>query len=287
MAIIDVEDFDNGLNSIHDGPGMNVPLLVKPYNMVFLHIPKNAGTTIRQWHYENFAAEALDYLKPNGPTRARYLRKAYHGGYHQVHGEENQSEGLINDSTHYWGVVRNPWDRMVSLWNFHGSIFRPWFRAQREADRAYMEQWPEGHPFREQLKRKIAKRNHHFKSKDELYDTFENFINISYEEDFLANEGAQIRNPKGRQWFYYHTNQRIWFQGIPQNRVSILRFENLTEDFDTLIRPRLGMKTGRLGKLNSTKRPSDYRDLYTSDTLIERVGEMFEADCAQFGYTFE
>ena len=68
------------------------------HRLIFTHIPKNAGTSISQWLMEHVpdAQEMPHTLKHDTP--------------HHVH---------RHDDYDYFAVVRNPYDRLLSQYNFH------------------------------------------------------------------------------------------------------------------------------------------------------------------------
>ena len=68
------------------------------HRLIFTHIPKNAGTSIRQWFLDNVpdAGEMPNTLKHDTP--------------HHVHRHGDYT---------YFAVVRNPYDRLLSQYHFH------------------------------------------------------------------------------------------------------------------------------------------------------------------------
>lgn len=77
------------------------------HKITFIHNPKTAGTSISQWLDENFIT----------------LQGRKHGHIKEV-------EEYFPDTEFTFGVVRNPWSRLVSWYKFagHGSgSFESWF----------------------------------------------------------------------------------------------------------------------------------------------------------------
>lgn len=77
------------------------------HNITFIHNPKTAGTSISQWLDENFVT--------------KIGRK--HGNYAEM-------QTYFPETNYNFGVVRNPWSRLVSWYKFagHGSgNFERWF----------------------------------------------------------------------------------------------------------------------------------------------------------------
>jgi len=72
--------------------------LVENNNLIFIHIPKNGGSSITSWLRTN-----LNGIKG----------KVTHGGMQHIKKDFNQLK-----SYHTFAVVRNPWDRIVSAYEF-------------------------------------------------------------------------------------------------------------------------------------------------------------------------
>lgn len=71
---------------------------VEDLNITFFHLPKNAGTSIANWLSDNV----------NGEEYMDDLR----------HGSPESLKPLFDDFGWSFCCVRNPWDRMVSWYNF-------------------------------------------------------------------------------------------------------------------------------------------------------------------------
>lgn len=65
--------------------------------LVFIHIPKNGGTSVTRWLRHHLDARKGDFM---------------HGGMQHIEPE------YYNAKT--FAITRNPWDRMVSLYHFDG-----------------------------------------------------------------------------------------------------------------------------------------------------------------------
>jgi hypothetical protein len=70
------------------------------HKLIFTHIPKNAGTSIRAW-FQRWVPDA---------ESEQGIRK--HQTPHHVHAQHHNSYD-------YFAVVRNPYDRLLSQYNFH------------------------------------------------------------------------------------------------------------------------------------------------------------------------
>ena len=72
---------------------------IEDLNITFFHLPKNAGSSIAQWLATNINGEEYDNeLRHMHPEELKYL---------------------FDDFGWSFCCVRNPWDRMVSLYNFY------------------------------------------------------------------------------------------------------------------------------------------------------------------------
>lgn len=74
--------------------------LIRKHNLVFIHIPKNGGTSISTWSRENLEGE-------KGTIK--------HSGMQHI---KDDWPELKNPKT--FAVVRNPWARLVSWYHFDG-----------------------------------------------------------------------------------------------------------------------------------------------------------------------
>lgn len=73
--------------------------VIHPAKLTFIHVPKNAGTSIYRW----FMAEDKNFLYKS--------IKPKHGSYNEI--IKN-----IDDPGYSFCVVRNPWDRMISYYHY-------------------------------------------------------------------------------------------------------------------------------------------------------------------------
>lgn len=77
-------------------------ILVKSPASVFVHVPKNAGTSISHW------------LRVH--TQCQNVKRK-HSTYQQIKNRYGDNLGLS------FAVVRNPWDRFVSAWKYNKRVF--------------------------------------------------------------------------------------------------------------------------------------------------------------------
>lgn len=197
------------------------------HNITFVQIPKNAGTSIGQWLTENKASD--DY------------REWYnHPSHSEIHSKDNFS----------FTVVRNPWDRMVSLYFF----LKHWTSPIPNATNS------------RQIRTELYRINN--------YDQFPEF------DIWLKN----IETFKMLPWIKWKpTDTQISWLDIAVDH--IIRYENLENDFhkiQSLIDchdplPRLLITNGFVR--------NNYKDYYNTET-IRMVENHFKEDIEKWQYEF-
>jgi hypothetical protein len=200
--------------------------------VLFVHVPKTGGSSIDLM----FDTQVPDARRV--PDRQR----------HAPYGRLLNAEPELAD---YWsfGLVRNPWARMVSWWTMIHTIF----------DRA-----DAGNP------KAIAK----IRNEPTVWLKHEEF---RHDFDKFVLE-APAKNPKvGR--------PQIKTLSAGDRTVDFIgRLENFADDI-TVIRERLGLPVVDPLPHTNRSRHGDYRDYY-NDTTRDRVAEDYALDVDAFGYTF-
>ena len=79
-------------------------ILTKNPKAVFIHVPKNAGTSISHWLRVHIPSENV---------------KRKHDTYETI------KNNYGNDLGFSFAVVRNPWERLVSAWHYNKRVFKP------------------------------------------------------------------------------------------------------------------------------------------------------------------
>ena len=144
------------------------------HKLIFTHIPKNAGTSIRQWFMEHV---------PDAEDMPHSLK---HHTPHHVHGHDNYT---------YFAVVRNPYDRLLSQYNFHVEKYAGYLARKSQLR------------FKQSFQDKYA----------ELQKGFSHWLEMDY----------PMADKKVKWYDYRWCPQSMW----TNERTHVLLYENLTEDF--------------------------------------------------------
>ena len=191
--------------------------------LIFIHIPKTAGVSMYQM---------MRYAGPqNHKTRLDY--------------EEDYFS---------FGVVRNPWDRLVSAYTY----VKSGGRGSR------------GDLFAQDVLSSVSDFDEFVFCLDDIQLRLQQFEN--------PNNGAFI------QGYPHFLPQTCWTHaGSTQVLDYLVRFERIEADIDK-IRPLLGRRIRRLRVLNRSDR-EDFRRYYSSEAADE-VARRYQNDVEYFGYSF-
>lgn len=151
-------------------------------------------------------------------------------------------------------IIRNPWDRLFSAWTFvqaGGMPERTVHLGERTPATLYRDTYLSPYP------------------------SFEAFVNEGLERLWAeGNLGL---------WFLPHVYFLKVGSRMPVDFVG--RFETLERDIRH-IGAQVGVDVSEVPHLNSTKRPRDYRTLYTP-AMIDSVARVYAEDIETFGYDFD
>lgn len=198
--------------------------------LLFVHIQKTGGTSVTR-----LLVDAIpDGRAYGGPQQHQTLRRVL-GGKPELAG--------------YWtfGVVRNPWARMVSWWsriNDH--------QIAAEAGRSGAITWMQKTSFRRAI---VA------------MPDFDTFIAKAPEE-----------------WEVFRRPQVRWLTSGTRRADFVARTETLTADIRAVL-ARFDLPQPEEMLRTNPSNHSDYHDYYTNATRA-RVSEIFALDIAAFGYNF-
>jgi len=217
--------------------------------LVFLHIPKNAGTSIRANLKEAiFDLQDFDTIYNQWRQRTGSKRDsayANHFPYWRI-------QRLIRDERLHlpiydmkvFAVVRNPWERMVSLYRH---------RVRK------LELTHEGKPRQTEADKDMVRRG------------FDNWLlHTPNEGDRVLTTTAQIR----------------WCCNADSDIIThkIFKIENLRDEYRPYMNS-LGIIEHGLNNLNVGFGSKDYRVMYNDKTKAH-VEKWFKADIEEFGYEF-
>lgn len=227
----------------------------KNYPLVFFHLPKNAGKSI---------CEALQIDKEFHPP---HLNQTVLLGDDI---KESYTEKQWNSLTKFT-IIRNPWDRLVSLYHFRKKerdlLIRLENRGMWEADGGDKDQ--EGWTFKKWL----------FTSETAGVENYGVFL--AY-KDIIKN------NPNTKVFFRSTVDyiNQIDLITDPNNNLYVdyvLRFESLNKDFNEMF-SKLNLETPNLPQ-NNTSNHKHYREYYDDETK-NFVDQLFKKDIEYFNYEF-
>lgn len=200
-------------------------IITSPKKATFIHIPKNGTTSICQWLHENAECHEVKRRHDSAST----LRKNY------------------GDLGWTFCTVRNPWDRLVSIYHYN---------LQEPADRIKIlkeckGEHPKSHKSRWQI-------DYNQNLIDRMEKTFDEFVlNKSWMDQCL---------------------QQDLHQGVDY----IMKIENIDSDF-VAVQELVGSYKP-LPKKNTSKH-LNYKELYNSKTK-DLVYNFFKSDIELYGYEF-
>jgi len=198
------------------------------HRLIFTHIPKNAGTSIGQWLLEHVpdAGEMPNTLKHHTP--------------HHVHQHGDYT---------YFAVVRNPYDRLLSQYNFHVEKYAQYLGRKSQLR------------FKQVFHDRYA----------ELRKGFGHWLEHTHT---MADRTAK--------WYDYRwCPQSLW----TNERTHVLLYENLAEDF-RWVQERVGVDAP-LARVNTTSNDNDHSTPANRVLLSdhrELILSHLRVDFERFGY---
>ena len=221
--------------------------LSKDNNLIFVHIPKNAGTTIQ----ETFKME-----QAGGHQTALQLQEKY---------------PLLWESYTSFCIVRNPWDRMVSNYYYCMADKSFWFDANDSKEKWHLADGTEingkpQHPL-----------YYHVKGAG----SFERWMHQFYTQGYMGMSGPQFWATQNRGY----DNQYEYLVDKDGNIMidHVLRYENLKEDFKKFATT-VNLTYEELPTLNQTKKVN-YRDIHTPYTK-EITTKVYHKEIELLNYKF-
>ena len=203
----------------------------------FIHIPKNAGTSFRdlfQSHYQ------MEYCLPD--TRNRHVR------YHAL--EPAHQDVML-------AVVRNPWDRAVSLYTY--------IKKKLHNNR----------------KRFCKSRTHvqYIESKLEIVAKgFEAFV-CDHADDIIASKPFNIKLTLPLSQRHQHV-----FLNPDLRNTHVIRMENLDDDW-RLFCELNSIQYHPLPRVNTSRDSHSYREWYSKRSR-DKIAYIWREDIEKFNYDF-
>jgi hypothetical protein len=227
-------------------------------NTIFIHIPKTGGTTISESLIYFHRFFGWSFGSEFNRDKDKVLLKSYNYGptqighiYYKSLINGNYLEKKYFKNSFKFCFVRNPYDRIVSLYKYH----------------------------------KINERlNLDFDNFIKILYT--EFQNGSVPPVGLYNIKTFNHDSKLYDRKIFGSQYNLMIKWIPKDIGFIGRFENLNEDVHKLIKI-LGYngKNFIIPKLNFTKE-DNYLSYFTNRQTIDYVSEIYKKDIRRFGYKF-
>jgi len=248
------------------------------YNLIYFHIPKCAGVSVRR-------AIGIDKTKHNGLFKNVSIGLAIDVKYN--------TDDEIYNSYHKFSIVRNPFERMLSLYSFRKKqgdlyIHANLFDTNLGPDGT---EWD----FNRWIKSSIMKGTTDEGLARMCSDSYFNSYWLYQKDTKEMSLGDQLRQWKpeyvGRNYMRSHIeflNQvDVLSNPITGGRLmtdTILRQENLNEEWNAMFK-KLGHTPPTLPQRNTSEHK--HYSHYYDDESIWLVSKMFNKDLKFFGYEFE
>lgn len=214
------------------------------YKFVYLAVPRTGSTSVR---------DALDPISDIKSVH-RPLTTEEHPYYHHIPYAELEplfkKNGWDIGQYYSFGVVRNPFDRVVSLYHHY---------------REKGGRWAEGKSVVYNLARAA-------KLRLLPNDSFEKFVDKLDTTTAMQMSASSFFSDKSGE---FSVN-------------TVLKFERVAADYAALAVHRgFPEEQQQLQKLNQSRNRLDYRSYYVNPRLVDHVAELYADDISRFDYAFE
>lgn len=210
--------------------------------LIFIHIPKTAGRSITETIKTKFGTDVI----PNTRTK--------NSNYHST---IKDAEDFVGNLDHYccFTVVRNPWDRMASWFNFRKNILQASLKQMRKTGTA----------------RKVS-----YLTADEIFRELE-VMELGLYQWLVEYKDR----PWDYTWFSPTTTQCEWIRDRKID--TIIKYENLQHEINQL----KIFRDLTLKELNvSSNKKSSYQQLYNKNSR-NLIAQIYQEDIDKFEYTFD
>lgn len=205
-------------------------IVCKDPDIIFVHVPKTGGTSISEW------------LMENAPGCKSNTVKTFYSKHYPYFLFDNEHKKYFS-----FGIVRNPWERMVSGYFYELARFK-----------SKMNMLQSNHP-------KVKPSKAHWK-----YDY------VKTKKDLL--EKGFDAYVQSKDFFSCDKTQKYYLEGVNY----VLRLENIQEDFKVIQNQVNCYKP--LIHLNKTEH-DNYKKYYNK-TIKEIVNDYFAEDIETYQYVF-
>jgi hypothetical protein len=224
--------------------------------VIFVHCPRTSGTSIRRALLHGDDPNSEENLQAPGRLNSRRSWKNQKHAYASMIRENVHP--VIWDRRFKFSVVRNPWDRMVSLYGL--------FRKKHQGDKYKINK------FMVTL-RKVPR----FRNKDQKQEFIAHAMDLSFKDwiAFCNKYGWNNCQYLGRRFPMIQVPQSRWFTGLDK----VFRFEDREEINEFLLSMGYPIPVPE----NESKREGDWRSYYDQETYT-MIGNYFKEDIERFGY---
>ena len=236
-----------------------VAFSIKDPKIIFVHIPKSGGTSV---------SKALQEVYGERILRKKVITKHKGTGKDQqvmVHAHMSASviQSAMEEDWQKWYsfcMVRNPWSRMVSLWNHI-------MRDEKLFTLAY------GKTKYNYLPLMLEERKKSFGDWLKTYNKPAFWVG-AYKHGETAKTAPLVTRQPQVDWIYNHSGQKIV--------TEVFKLEE-SDYFVSRMKEQFGIDIS-FGHYNL--RNHDHYKSYYTDELIDLVGEWFRDDIEEFGYEY-
>ena len=243
-------------------------------NILLLHIPKTGGNSIYNYFskLENFNIYSIGHDINSCKTGGEI--KLFVDGKHV-------KDSFIDNLNNFFKIttVRNPYDRIVSQYNFEITALENHLKMFEIAKEKYNEKL---NKLEFSIRKSIFNEvNFDWHSKDIKINlkTLSKYNSVKKQYEFLKSLGF-------KKWVkFYGSKHKYNYKTFIEKSDYVIKFENMDTDIEKL-KVLLDIKTdSKILHLMKSNRKLDYRDYYDEETK-EIVYKLFEDDIKLFNYEF-
>lgn len=215
-------------------------IVVPALKLAYIHIPKTAGTSISCWLLQSLRKKNIEVVD--------------FGHSHQSLNELN-----LPDDYKIISSIRNPWDRIVSIYSYAKAI---------------EEKYP-----KKIFLLGIERTNDQFPSFDQWIKNIQNYTLNVDAVNYFDGPTDDGHWPTDKFWWNLTTPQSNWLQRDPD---VLIKFENLIYDLQPL-EDMLSIKINLPHEKQSNH--INYKSYY-DNTSIDIISKYYAADIARWNYSF-